>query len=90
MYIISVLSVATSEVDQSKPFNDQLEAQNYFMDRVEELIKSEGKTISYDATFINKSKVLICKREYGYLWNSKAPHKIVELKFDPEHEVLEK
>lgn len=90
MYIISVLSIATSEVDQSKPFNDQLEAQNCYLDKIEELAKSEDKNILYEAVFVTRTKVHIYKKELGYIHNSKYDYKIVELKFDPAHEVLEK
>jgi len=87
MYIINVLSVATSEIEQSKPFNDQLDAQNYFMDKIEELSKSEDEYVQYSATFVSRSKVLIIKCEIGRIYNSKRVHKYIEMKFDPDHEV---
>lgn len=79
MYIITVLTVGSSEVEIIDAYNNELEAQNNYLNKVSELSKSEDKNIIYESVFASKSKANIFRRESGWLFNYKDIYKIVTL-----------
>jgi len=90
MYIISILNVATNEVELTKPFSEELEAQNHYLDKVEEIQKSDTPNVVFESLFISKTKACIYKKEFGWVKNYKEAHKIVTLHFDADHDIMER
>lgn len=89
MYIISILNVSTCEVELTTPFNDELEAQNHFLDKVSELSKNE-KNLEYESIILNKTKACIYKKEIGWVKNYKEQYKIVTLHHESGYDIMER
>ena len=87
MYIITVLTVGTNEVEIIDAFNDELVAQNNYLDKVTELSKSEDAKIFYESLFVSKVKANIHKREAGWIGYYKEIYKIVTLHHIPDYDI---
>jgi len=84
MHIITVLDVQTNEVNIIDCFNDGLNAQNSYMDKIEELSKHDDDTNKFEPVFVTKTKCNIYYKYNGWTGHYKSLAKIVTL-----HEVEE-
>ena len=56
MYIITVLNVIKNEITIVDCFNDELSAQNHYMDKIAELSTSDKPTSMYESVYVTKTK----------------------------------
>lgn len=79
MHIITILTISTSEIEIVDVFNDELIAQNKYLDKVSELSKSDDSKVFFESIFMSKNKAIIHKREPGWVGYYKDAYKIVSL-----------
>ena len=87
MYIITVLTRATGEIEIDDAFNEELVAQNHYLDKVAELSKSTDAAITYESLFVTKTKAIINRRESGWTRYYKDVHKIVTLHHIADYDI---
>lgn len=78
MYILIVLSVEDNEIEIVNCFNEELVAQNNYLDKIAELSQSDSAT-QYESVMISKTKCHVIRKLVGWTGSSKTLEKIITL-----------
>lgn len=85
MFIITVLDLQTNEITIVDIFNDELNAQNTYMDKIVELsTPDESSSDKYESLYVTKTRCNIFTKYSGWTGTTKYLAKIVTL-----HEVAD-
>lgn len=87
MYIITILTVETNEVEIIDAFNDELVAQNNYLNKVAELSSEDALENVRESLFVSKTKTNIYTRSAGWVRNGKELFKIVTLHHIPDYDI---
>ena len=81
MFIITVLDTSTNETEIIDCFNDELNCQNEYLNKISELSNRNdtGSVSIYEPIFIQKNKCYIYRKNPGWISNTKVLDKIVVL-----------
>lgn len=88
MFILLVLNVETNEIEVSDCFNDELNAQNHYLDKV--AAESRGDTdkkIIFESVLVSKNRAHIHKKLPGWTCYYKEIYKIVTLHCVDEYNI---
>jgi hypothetical protein len=89
MYIITVLNVPKNETTIVDCFNNDLDAQNNFLDQISTLSASSTNGTTYESVFITKTKCNIYYKENGWLGNYKRLDKIIVLHEFKDYNIID-
>lgn len=82
MHILVVLDVAANNVIIADVFNEELTAQDHFLDKIAELSHSKDPAVEYECQMITKTRCHLRRVDHGYVYGqSKTLEKIVTLHF---------
>lgn len=88
MYILVVLDVLTHEVTIVDAINDELVAQNEYLNKISDLAMSTDPYIEYESIMITKTKTHIVSKVRGWTGSTKTINKIVTLHHESDYEVV--
>lgn len=84
------MTVANHEVEIVDAFNDELGAQDNFLNKIAELSREDAKSsIIYECLMVSKTKCNISQRCAGWTYSTKRLHQIVCLHNVKQHSIID-
>lgn len=90
MYIITILDILKNSVEIFDAYNNELDAQNEFLNITESNAKpNEKENIYYECLMISKNMCYVYSRENGWTYNTKKLYKIISLHTVKDYDIID-
>lgn len=89
MFIITILDITKNSIEILDCYNDTLEMQTAFMDKITELSINDIPNTSYEPIITSKNVCSLYRKDTGWITNYKKLEKIITIHERPEYNIID-